>query len=82
MDVSCCRAWALEHGLGSYYTWILLRSMWNLPRPEIKPTFPGLAGKFLTTAPPGKSQIVLLLFRFGLIHICTQGAAPGKSENF
>ena len=30
--------------------------MWDLPRPGLKPMSPALAGGFLTTAPPGKSQ--------------------------
>ena len=29
--------------------------MWDLPGPGIEPVSPALAGKFLTTAPPGKS---------------------------
>ena len=29
--------------------------MWDLPRPGIKPVSPALAGRFLTTVPPGKS---------------------------
>ena len=33
----------------------LLRSMWDLPRPGLKPVSPALAGRFLTTVPPGKS---------------------------
>ena len=33
-----------------------LQGMWNLPRPGIKPMSPALAGKFLTTGPPGKSS--------------------------
>ena len=28
---------------------------WEPPRPEIKPVYPELAGRFLTTGPPGKS---------------------------
>ena len=28
--------------------------MWDLPRPELKPLSPALAGGFLTTVPPGK----------------------------
>ena len=32
----------------------LLRSMWDLPRPGLEPVSPALAGRFLTTAPPGK----------------------------
>ena len=29
-------------------------NMWNLPRPGIEPMSPALAGRFLTTGPPGK----------------------------
>ena len=32
----------------------LLRGMWDLPRPGLKPVFPASAGRFSTTAPPGK----------------------------
>ena len=32
----------------------LLRSMWDLPRPGLNPVSPTLAGRFSTTAPPGK----------------------------
>ena len=32
----------------------LLRSMWYLPRPGLEPVSPALAGRFSTTAPPGK----------------------------
>ena len=28
--------------------------MWDLPGPGLKPVSPALAGRFLTTAPPGK----------------------------
>ena len=34
----------------------LLRGMWDLPRPGLKPVFPALAGRFSTTAPPGKPE--------------------------
>ena len=34
----------------------LLCSMWGLPGPGLEPVSPALAGGFLTTAPPGKSQ--------------------------
>ena len=30
--------------------------MWDLPGPGLEPVFLALAGGFLTTAPPGKSQ--------------------------
>ena len=32
----------------------LLRSMWDLPKPGLEPVSPALAGRFSTTAPPGK----------------------------
>ena len=55
---SCCRAWALGCvGFNSYVTWSYLpRGMRNLPGPGIKPVSPALAGGFLTTGPPWKSQ--------------------------
>ena len=34
----------------------LLRGMWDLPRPGLEPVSPALAGRFSTTAPPGKPQ--------------------------
>ena len=36
----------------------LLRGMWDLPRPGLEPVSPALAGRFSTTAPPGKPQII------------------------
>ena len=32
----------------------LLRGLWDLPRPGLEPVSPALAGRFSTTAPPGK----------------------------
>ena len=41
--------------LSSCGSWTqLLRGMWDLPRPGLKPVSPALAGRFSTTAPPGK----------------------------
>ena len=37
----------------------LLRGMWNLPRPGLKPVSPALAGGFSTIAPPGKPKQLL-----------------------
>ena len=39
---------------GSRAQW--LRGMWDLPRPGLEPMSPALAGRFSTTAPPGKPQ--------------------------
>ena len=33
-----------------------LCDMWDLPRPGLEPVFPALAGRFSTTAPPGKPK--------------------------
>ena len=60
---SICGTWAqqlwlaaLEHRLSSCGTQAqLLLSMWDLPGAGIKPVSPALAGRFLTTEPPGKS---------------------------
>ena len=34
--------------------------MWDLPRPGLEPVSPALAGRFSTTAPPGKPSPKLL----------------------
>ena len=38
-----------------------LRGMWDPPRPGLKPVSPALAGRFSTTAPPGKPLHVCFL---------------------
>ena len=38
-----------------------LRGMWDPPRPGLEPVFPALAGRFSTTAPPGKPPTSLFL---------------------
>ena len=38
----------------------LLRGMWDLPRPGLEPMSPALAGRFSTTAPPGKPYYYFL----------------------
>ena len=39
----------------------LLRGMWDPPRPGLEPMSPALAGRFSTTAPPGKPLYHLFL---------------------
>ena len=53
--LSSCGSRALERRLSSCgaRSW-LLRSTWHLPGPGIEPVSPALAGRFSTTAPPGK----------------------------
>ena len=38
----------------------LLRGMWDLPRPGLETMSPALAGRFSTTAPPGKPCLLSL----------------------
>ena len=70
----------------------MLRGMWDLPGPGLKPMFPALAGRFLTTAPPEKSPNALILkathksFKLlslrELLHSHEVAAsAPAKKEN-
>ena len=42
----------------------LLRGMWDLPRPGLEPVTPALAGRFSTTAPPGKPQLIFYCSNF------------------
>ena len=37
--------------------------MWDLPRPGLEPMSPALAGRFSTTAPPGKPRVVFFVDR-------------------
>ena len=40
------------------------RGMWDLPRPGLEPVSPALAGRFSTTAPPGKPLCVCFNYYF------------------
>ena len=44
----------------------LLRDMWDLPRPGLEPVSPALAGRFSTTAPPGKPYSGSFVFPYNL----------------
>ena len=59
--LSSCGSQALEHRLSTCGSWAyLLRGMWNPPRPGIEPMSPALAGRLLTTEPPGKPSLYIL----------------------
>ena len=45
----------------------LLRGMWDLPRPWLEPVSPALAGRFSTTAPPGKPPLLFFIVGFLII---------------
>ena len=56
--LSSCGSWTLECRLNSCGAWaLLLRGVWDLPGPGLKSVSPALAGRFLTTAPPGKPHL-------------------------
>ena len=69
---SSCGSRALEHRLSSCGAWAqLLCIMWDLPGPGIEPVSPVLAGRFLTTVPPGKSHKSLLyVCKSRYVHLC------------
>ena len=53
--LSSCGSRALERRLSSCGAWAsLLRGMWDLPGLGLEPVSPAVAGRFLTTVPPGK----------------------------
>ena len=55
------------HRLSSCGSWAqLLRGMWDLPRPGLEPVSPALAGRFSTTAPPGKPHDNFLIWKQSL----------------
>ena len=57
--LSSCGSWALERRLSSCGAQAqLVCGMCDLPRPGLEPVSPALAGGFLTTAPPGKPNVV------------------------
>ena len=54
--------------------------MWDPSRPGLEPVFPALAGRFLTTVPPGKSPRFILYFLClspGTGHFC-KGLGSGQ----
>ena len=61
--LSSCGSWAVERKLSSCDAY-LLHGMWDLPGRGFEPMSPALAGRFLTTAPPGKSRQLTFLFFF------------------
>ena len=57
--LSSCDLWALVRRLSSCGSWAqFLCGMWGPPRPGIEPMSSALAGRFLTTVPPGKSLFI------------------------
>ena len=48
---------------------VLAHDMWDLPGSGIEPVSPALAGRLLTTGPPGKSCIILHIWMIQFLYI-------------
>ena len=56
-------------GFGSCGAWAYLpHHMWNLPGPGIKPMSLALAGRVLSTAPPGKFKLSKIKYNKTSVH--------------
>ena len=53
--------------------------MWDLPRPGLEPVSPALAGRFSTTAPPGKPHIPFYVY---VPHLLTHSSFDGHLGSF
>ena len=61
----------------------LLRGMWDFPRPGLEPISPALAGRFLTTAPPGKSTVCILIAYIQTIYLLSlRGSTVIQTHGF
>ena len=58
-----------------------LRGMWDLPRPGLEPVSPALAGRFSTTAPPGKPRLLFKGNNCLLENYCPQESSVESSTD-
>ena len=78
---SSCGSWALESRLSSCGAWAqLLCGMWDLPGPGLKPMCPALAGRFLTTVPPGKPHFTIFKFETLLFFFFLSFVSPNLGK--
>ena len=62
IGIRSCSSLSLERSISRCGTWAwLLHRMWGLPKARIKLMSPGLQRRFLTTGPPGKPRLFLIL---------------------
>ena len=56
--------------------------MWDLPRPGLEPVSPALAGRFSTTAPPGKPQQLFIKYELctGIV-LDTRDTLVNRTDN-
>ena len=83
MGLSSCYSPALEPGLsGCGIRAYLLCGMWDLPGPGMEPESLALAGRFLFTAPRGKSKQLIFVsvsFKYNSFTLLCEGF-PGGSD--
>ena len=80
--LSSCGSWALEHRLSSCGTQAyLLHGMWDPPGPGLEPMSSTLAGRFLTTVPPGKPSSTIIIQGFLLAGGMSKAADNGQHLN-
>ena len=64
----------------------LLRGMWDPPRPGLEPVSPALAGRFSTTAPPGKPLSFLIIglsgYKVYVLKFIVQCSVSQRSDNY
>ena len=85
ITVACrCGAQALERRLSSCGTraYQLVRDMWDLPGPGLEPVSPELAGRFLTTVPPGKSYMRVLICTYIYTHLMFLRTRRSQDSNY
>ena len=82
VDFSSCVSWTLEHRLNSQGAWASLPcSMCDLTRPGMKVMSSALAGRFLSTGPPGKPRHVKI-FKSQLFPLQQSGFRSQRLTHF
>ena len=72
----------MAHGLNSCGSQAyLLHGRWDPPGPGLEPMSPALAGRFLTTAPPGKPGSTIIIQGFLLADGMSKAADNGQHLN-
>ena len=75
------QCFSVQSSMGSRYTGLVVRGMWNLPGPGIKPVSPALADGFLSTVPSGKFQTRYFCLGHMSLYTSLTGLDPDMFEN-
>ena len=63
-----------------WLTGLVAPPMWNLLGPRIELVLPALAGRFLSSMPPGKSICMLILYTSTLLNSCFRSSSFGVAS--